>query len=107
MTGILGPGAQTLRSIPTNMFQNQQNSARGAPLSANRLQNGKLGKGILKAAATGQRLTQGHVQVTVHNGDLEVPWVALWAFQMHSREQTAAACQALHRQSAPLRLKTH
>jgi CCR4-NOT transcription complex subunit 2 len=35
------------------MFQNQQNSARGAPLSGNRLQNGKLGKDTPTAAATG------------------------------------------------------
>jgi len=35
------------------MFQNQQNAARGAPLSGNRLQNGKLGKGTPKAAAMG------------------------------------------------------
>ena len=34
------------------MFQNQQNAARGAPLSANRLQNGKLGKGTTAAAVT-------------------------------------------------------
>ncbi|KAL5419853.1 hypothetical protein PMIN04_006750 [Paraphaeosphaeria minitans] len=40
-----GPGGQTLRNIPTGMFQNQQNSARGGPLGGNRLQNGKLGTG--------------------------------------------------------------
>ncbi|PVH98950.1 hypothetical protein DM02DRAFT_595203 [Periconia macrospinosa] len=40
-----GPNGQTLRNIPSNMFQNQQNSARGAPLGANRLQNGKIGSG--------------------------------------------------------------
>jgi hypothetical protein len=38
-----GPGTQTLRNIPSNMFQNQQNANRGAPMGTNRLQNGKLG----------------------------------------------------------------
>jgi hypothetical protein len=39
-----GPGTQTLRNIPPNMFQNQQNTNRGAPLGTNRLQNGKMGE---------------------------------------------------------------
>lgn len=38
-----GPGAQTIRNLPSNMFQTQQNTGRGAPLGSNRLQNGKLG----------------------------------------------------------------
>ena len=32
------------------MFQNQQNSARGGQLGGSRLQNGKLGEGILAVA---------------------------------------------------------
>ncbi|KAH8729100.1 hypothetical protein GQ44DRAFT_823827 [Phaeosphaeriaceae sp. PMI808] len=37
-----GPSTQSLRNIPANMFNNQQNANRGAPLGTNRLQNGKL-----------------------------------------------------------------
>lgn len=41
-----GPGPQPLRTLPSGMFQNQQNTAnRGAPLGSGRLQNGKLGSG--------------------------------------------------------------
>jgi hypothetical protein len=39
-----GPSAQTLRNVPSNMFQTQQNANRGAALGTNRLQNGKMGE---------------------------------------------------------------
>ncbi|KAF2805800.1 uncharacterized protein BDZ99DRAFT_501404 [Mytilinidion resinicola] len=41
-----GPGPQSLRTIPSGMFQNQQApAARGTPLATGRLQNGKIGSG--------------------------------------------------------------
>jgi hypothetical protein len=50
----LEANAHTLRTIPTGMFQNQQNSGvrggGGGPLGQGRLQNGKLGENVLEVS---------------------------------------------------------
>jgi hypothetical protein len=64
-----GPGTQTLRNIPPSMFQNQQATNRGAPLGANRLQNGKMGK------EPARRSSQRHALTTRMTGG-----ASQWAF---------------------------